>query len=183
MKRIRVDGTCLLDLPNEIILQICRYLKSAHVLYAFYTPLNADFRLHKIISDYYRKIKLDKTTYNEFDYLANLLFNLKNPLRPESLILSNEHVISLTECYFSSVNKNQMISILINLKSLTFIDCFSNHFNEFVEQVYFNMRKIEYLHIGLRKISDHNSKYNSCLDEQKSKFSDFIFRISCKRKM
>jgi hypothetical protein len=160
MKRIRVNGTCLLDLPNEIILQICHYLKPSNVLYSFYTPLNGDFRLHKIISDYYKKIKFDKTTNNEFYYLTNLFCNSENPLRPESLILSNEHVISLTQNYFSIINKNLINSIFINLKSLTFIDCFTNHLDAFVDQFYFNMTQIEYLHISLRKISNDNSKYN-----------------------
>ncbi|CAF1638658.1 unnamed protein product [Rotaria sp. Silwood1] len=87
MKHVHHNVTCLLDLPDEIVLLICRYLTPVCVLYSFYTPERAEFRLHRIISNYYTKIKIDRITNNGFMYLANLFSYSKIPLRPQSLIL------------------------------------------------------------------------------------------------
>jgi hypothetical protein len=56
MEDIRHNPICLLDLKDEI----CRYLPPSHILYSFYTPSKSDFRLHRIISNYYKNVKLDR---------------------------------------------------------------------------------------------------------------------------
>ncbi len=61
--------TNLLDLPDEILLLICRYLSSVDVTYSFCTVLTPECRLHRVISDYYRNIKLDKMRNNKFIFL------------------------------------------------------------------------------------------------------------------
>jgi hypothetical protein len=101
-KRVRHSVTCLLDLPNEIFLLMCRYLSCVDVLYAFYTP-HIPNRLHCIIGDYYKKVKLIGLSNSEFVYLSNLFCNAKSPLRPESLILSNECISGLTQRFFTNI--------------------------------------------------------------------------------
>ena len=158
-KRLRHNVTCLLDLPDEVLLLICSYMLPYHVLYSFYTPERSDFRLHRTISDYYRKIKFDEITNSELIYLLNLFGNSKYPLRPESFILSNKHVSHLTQVFFDNINISIMNSICINLKSLTLINCSVNDiiiFNKYI----FQMSLIEYLHITYRRIDDDNRKYN-----------------------
>jgi hypothetical protein len=88
MKDVRRNTTCLLDLSDGIFLKICRYLPPSHVLYSFYTLSRSDFRLHRIISDYYKNIKLDRITNNQYIYFSSSI----NYLALDSLILSNEHV-------------------------------------------------------------------------------------------
>ena len=158
IKRICRNITCLFDLPDEILLFICRYLSPALVLYSFYTPLRPEMRLHRIILNYYTKIKLGGISNNEYIYLLNLLSDRKISLRPESLILSNEHVTSLTHRYFNSTDINTINSIFVNLRSLTLIDCSSVDLDT-VGKFYFDMTQMQYLHITFRMIDDI-SKYN-----------------------
>ncbi len=56
-----------------------------------------------MIFDYSTKIKLDGIKNNEYNYLSKLFYDFKTPLRPKSLILSNEHVTCLTYDYFTSI--------------------------------------------------------------------------------
>ncbi|CAF2382661.1 unnamed protein product [Rotaria sp. Silwood2] len=153
MKHVRYNVTCLLDLPDEMFLLICRYLTPVGVLYSFYTPERAECRLHRIISDYYTKIKLDRITNNGFMYLANLFAYSTIPLRPQSLTLSNEHVTCLIQRYFNDMNINTINSIFTNLRSLTLINCFSVDL-DILAKFYLNMTQIEYLHITFRRIRD-----------------------------
>ncbi|CAF3203935.1 unnamed protein product, partial [Rotaria sp. Silwood2] len=52
LKNFHDNKTTLVDLPNEILLLICRYLSPAYVLYSFYTPEKPETRLHRLIIDY-----------------------------------------------------------------------------------------------------------------------------------
>jgi hypothetical protein len=78
--------TCLLDLSDEILLVVCRYLSPSYILYSFYTPLKPTNRLHRVIFDYYTNIKLDQITNDEYIYLSSLFFDYKTPLRCLKLI-------------------------------------------------------------------------------------------------
>ncbi|CAF4081491.1 unnamed protein product, partial [Rotaria sordida] len=84
IKNVHCNVTCLLDLPNEVLLLICRYMSSYHILYSFYTHSTPEMRLHRVIYDYYIKIKVDSITNNEYIYLFS---HPKTSLRPEPLIL------------------------------------------------------------------------------------------------
>ncbi|CAF4207705.1 unnamed protein product, partial [Rotaria sp. Silwood2] len=119
IKNVHCNVTCLLDLPNEVLLLICRYMSSYHILYSFYTPSTPEMRLHRVIYDYYTKIKVDSITNNEYIYLLNLFSHPKTPLRPESLILSNRNVSCVIQRYFGYLCRNIIKSIFINLRYLT----------------------------------------------------------------
>ncbi|CAF4793616.1 unnamed protein product [Rotaria sp. Silwood1] len=152
-KRLRSNVTCVSDLPDEIFLLICRYLSPSDVLYSFYTPEQSHLRLHHIIGDYYKKIKLDKIFNAEFVYLFNLFSNTRFPLRPESLILSNEHIPHLTHSFFDYLHSNTINSIFINLKCLILINCFSKDIY-ILNKCLFQMTLIQYLHIIFRRTND-----------------------------
>ncbi|CAF4864557.1 unnamed protein product [Rotaria sp. Silwood1] len=97
MKHVRHSITCLFDLPDEILLCICRYLSSYHILYAFSTPSEPEQRLH--------------------------LLDSEAPLRPKSLILNNEHVTCSTDYYFIFTPEDVIQSMFDNLKYFTLTDC------------------------------------------------------------
>ncbi|CAF3016374.1 unnamed protein product [Rotaria sp. Silwood2] len=154
LKHIRRHVTCLLDLPNEILFFICRYLFPIDVLYSFYTPEKPELRLHYAISDYYTKIKLDGVPNSGYNYLLALFNYSKNPLRPHSLILTNEGVSFLIQRYLSSVCTGIIRSIFNNLRSLTLIDCSSEDL-DIIEIYYTHMIQLKYLHITVRKTDEH----------------------------
>ncbi|CAF3975810.1 unnamed protein product [Rotaria sordida] len=154
IKHIRRHVTCLVDLSNEILLSICRYLFPIDVLYSFYTPEKPELRLHYAISDYYTKIKLDGVSNNGYNYLLALFNYSKNPFRPHSLILTNEGVSFLIQRYLSSIDTDIIRSIFNNLRSLTVIDCSSEDL-DIIEIYYTCMIQLQYLHITVRKTGEH----------------------------
>ncbi|CAF4008480.1 unnamed protein product [Rotaria sordida] len=154
IKHIRRHVTCLVDLSNEILLSICRYLFPIDVLYSFYTPEKPELRLHYAISDYYTKIKLDGVSNNGYNYLLALFNYSKNPFRPHSLILTNEGVSFLIQRYLSSIDTDIIRSIFNNLRSLTVIDCSSEDL-DIIEIYYTYMIQLQYLHITVRKTGEH----------------------------
>ncbi|CAF3727982.1 unnamed protein product [Rotaria sp. Silwood1] len=123
MKHVRHSITCLFDLPDEILLCICRYLSSYHILYAFSTPSEPEQRLHRMILDYRTKIKIDGIKKDEYSYLSNLVLDSEAPLRPKSLILNNEHVTCSTDYYFIFTPEDVIQSMFDNLKYFTLTDC------------------------------------------------------------
>ncbi|CAF4953286.1 unnamed protein product [Rotaria sp. Silwood1] len=126
MKHVRHSITCLFDLPDEILLCICRYLSSYHILYAFSTPSEPEQRLHRMILDYRTKIKIDGIKKDEYSYLSNLVLDSEAPLRPKSLILNNEHVTCSTDYYFIFTPEDVIQSI--------------------------NLTQLRYFHITIRKL-------------------------------
>ncbi|CAF3302282.1 unnamed protein product, partial [Rotaria sp. Silwood2] len=158
IKYVRCNVTCLLDLPDKIIFYICRYMSLFHILYSFYTPSTPKMRLHRVIYDYYTKIKIDRITNNEYVYLSNLFSHLKTPLRPKSLILSNENVSCVIQRYFSYICRNIIQSIFIHLRYLTLIDCSSSDLNT-IERYCLDMTQIEYFHMTIRKTNEHFSRF------------------------
>lgn len=154
-KRIHPDISCLLDLPDEILLIICGYLSSADILFSFYTPSKPEFRLHRMSYEYHKKIRIDGITKTQFNYLLKLFSDCEISLRPESLILSNEHVTCLIDAYFTIVHEDVIQSMFVNLTSLTLVDCFHRdiqHLNDYIK----HLTKLEFLHITIRKPDDCN---------------------------
>ena len=59
------DHTCLERLPDEVLLQICRYLRGADVFYSFY---NLNSRLNTTIAGYCRYINIMSVSHKQFEY-------------------------------------------------------------------------------------------------------------------
>jgi len=57
-------------LPDEILLNVCRYLSTGHVLYALY---NLNSRLNVTITGYCRHINLSRLTYPEFNHVGSYI--------------------------------------------------------------------------------------------------------------
>jgi hypothetical protein len=72
------------DLPDEILLIICRYLNPAHVLQAFF---NYNNRMFSCISDYRQNINLTQCSFTDVQYFLRLITN--EHLRPSTLTISN----------------------------------------------------------------------------------------------
>ena len=150
MKYVRHGISCLLDLPDEILLFICRYLSSYHIIYAFYTPFEPEQRLHSMILDYRTKIKIDGIKKNEYNYLSKLFSDSEAPLRPKSLILNNERVTCLTYYYFTSTSEDVIHSMFGNLKHLTLTDC-SQRDLQYMNKYIGSLTELQYLHITIQK--------------------------------
>ena len=54
-------------LPDEIILEICRYLSCTDILYSFF---NINIRLNCTISIYYQHVILRQTSFIQFEYIC-----------------------------------------------------------------------------------------------------------------
>jgi hypothetical protein len=156
MKDVQFNVTSFLDLSDQILLKICRYLPPSHILYSFYTPLKPDFRLHRLICDYYKNVKLDGITNNQYNYLSSLFCCSTNSLPIESLILSNEHVNCLIERFFLKTPADTISSIFNNLKCLKLIDlnlCNNVYFDIFIP----NLEQLECLYMTCKKTNQEES--------------------------
>jgi hypothetical protein len=158
MKHFRCNITYLLDLPDEILLLICRYLSLYDVLYSFYTPSKPEQRLHRMIFDYNIKIKLDGIKNNQFNYLSTLFSDSETPLRPVSLILSNEHIPSVTYYYFTSISENTIHSIFDNLNHLTLTDCSESDLQHLCKYIT-SLTQLQSLHIRILKSDINEGKF------------------------
>ncbi|UJR19834.1 hypothetical protein I4U23_022967 [Adineta vaga] len=142
--------TTFLDLSDQILLQICRYLSSAYILFSFYTPEHAEFRLHRLICNYYKKIKFDQINNNEYNYIRSLLCYSSTTFRPESLVLSNEHINCLIERFFSDIPFDILHSIFYYLKELKLIHCSQANLR-FLRSYERILSQLESLHINIRQ--------------------------------
>ncbi|CAF1036072.1 unnamed protein product [Rotaria sp. Silwood1] len=150
VKCFHSNVTCLLNLPNKILLMIYRYLSVYGVLHCFYTSERSNSYLHDSIHDYYTKIYLGVMSFHECDYLLKLFLNSDNPLRSKSLILNNEHGFYLDRHYFFFLRNNIIQSIFIILTHLTVINCTFTDF-DIIARHYEDFTKLEYLHATILK--------------------------------
>jgi hypothetical protein len=141
-KHFHSNPSCFLDLSNEILVNICRYLSSSDILYSFYTlDLNLD----------HTTIRLDSMSLNQFNYILKLFSDSKYFFRPSSLILNNEKISSVIDRFSDEINSNTMKSIFNHLKCLILIDCTSNDL-ELLKSYHSNLTQLQSLEIINRKI-------------------------------
>ncbi|CAF1038998.1 unnamed protein product [Adineta ricciae] len=173
---MKENVTSILDLPNEILLHICRYLSQSHILYAFYTPLTPEYRFHSIISDYYETIRLDQQTYYEFIHLRSLFLFSELPLRPKSLILSNRHVNILIERFSDSefFSNDVLQSIFSNLTHLTILN-YSVTDLHFIDDHIKELKQLEYFHVNIIPFDTQSDAY--MLSKCNRSFTEIIYRV------
>ncbi|CAF4225049.1 unnamed protein product [Rotaria sp. Silwood2] len=167
VKRFRSSVTCLLDLPNEILLMICRYLSIYDVLHCFYTPEKPNSYLHCWVHDYYKKINLSLMTLVKCDYVFNLFYHSDNLLRPKLLILSNEYRFSSNGHYFFHLPDNIIQSVLLQLTHLTLINCTSTDLHS-IKKYYKDSTKLECLYVI-------NPKRDTNIDKCDQLFNELLF--------
>ncbi|CAF3161654.1 unnamed protein product [Rotaria socialis] len=104
----------LLDLPDEVLLMICRYLQPVDVLRAFFKSTSD--RLHRLILGYRTNLVLSTLSYAEFRFVVDeLLPYLETP----QLALSNSKIPCLVEHFLSLCHQLP----LNNLRKLTLKSC------------------------------------------------------------
>src|SRR5262249_7622069 len=66
-------------LPDEILLEICKYLLSSDILYSFFGLNN---RMTRMIAQYRRDVSFYRTSISKFDYLClNVLPQIGSQIR------------------------------------------------------------------------------------------------------
>lgn len=151
--------TCLNDLPDEIILLICRYLKPIHVLRSF---IDCNKRLFSCISEYHQRIDLTKCSCEDFSYYA-MLFQTKR-IRPITLIMSNEQISRQIELFFEKI----IPSVPYDLDSIRHLFLFQCSIDQFYP---INLRLAKFKSLQTLKIvqsipdDDQISMSYSILDE------------------
>ncbi|CAM4884230.1 unnamed protein product [Rotaria socialis] len=104
----------LLDLPDEVLLMICRYLQPVDVLRAFFKSTSD--RLHRLILGYRTNLVLSTLSYAEFRFVVDeLLPYLETP----QLTLSKSKIPCLVEHFLSLCHQLP----LNNLRKLTLKSC------------------------------------------------------------
>ena len=120
------------ELPDEILLLICRYLSSTDILFSFY-GLNS--RLTRTTSDFYRFIVLGEVPLKTFDSICTSILP-STGLHMQSLVVSNDWKGVLSRRFLQYFN-GKMSLIFPQLKRvilptfrinslMSFIDCLHN---------------------------------------------------------
>lgn len=104
----------LLDLSDEILLMICRYLQPVDVLRAFFKGTSD--RLHRLTLDYRTNLVLSTLSYAEFRFVVDELLPY---LETSQLTLSNSNIPCLVEHFLSLCHQLP----LNNLRKLTLKSC------------------------------------------------------------
>jgi hypothetical protein len=122
--------TILEDLPNELLLLICRYLSSTDVLFSFY-GLNC--RLSQTISGYFRHVVIAKTPYMQFKSICtSILPEIGSNIY--SLVISNQWKGVLSKIFLSYFGERMSLTFP-NLKYLIFISFNANSLKLFLDSL------------------------------------------------
>jgi hypothetical protein len=120
------------ELPDELLLFICRYLSSTDVLFSFY-GLNS--RLSQTISGYCRHVVLAQLPFKRFNFICTSILPSIGP-NISSLVVSNQCKGVLSRKFLDYFGERMSLTfpclkhltlIAVNTKSLTpFLDCVQN---------------------------------------------------------
>lgn len=111
-------------LPDELILNIIRYLRSADILYSLF---NLNTRFNMVITGCYRDLNLNKVTHRQFDYILS-------KIAPE--IGSNIRSFVVNGNWANSISKNlNLSSIFPNLQTLILEYFTSQHLCTFLDEI------------------------------------------------
>jgi hypothetical protein len=117
-------------LPDEIILDICRFLSSSDILYSLF-DLNS--RLNSTIFIYRRHVVLRRTSFLEFEYLClNVLPKIGSTIRSLSI---NANWTDLLAKRFLHYFGNKINEIFCNLEHLILVAFSGNELNDYMENI------------------------------------------------
>jgi len=119
--------------PDELILEICRYLHCSHVLYSF-SDLN--FRLNRTITSYRQHVWFRRASYKQLLHIYEYIL----PRIGSSVISLTIH--PLHQASFPSSFKQQLSNIFPNLKTLTLTSWTSENFLSIMIE---GLQKMNYL--------------------------------------
>jgi hypothetical protein len=161
----------LLMLPDEILLEVYKYLLNTHVLYSFY-GLNK--RLNTCITGYCRHISLTDIRFDEFHYLSRSILPAIG-FEIQSLSISNCRSV-LQGKIFSQYFSHQMSKIFPNLKKIIVscytadeLDIFLNTLNNLE-----NLHQIEVYDI----LTDQSNLFQHVIETNNNRFSSIKFKTS-----
>jgi hypothetical protein len=162
----------LLMLPDEILLEIYKYLLDAHVLYSFY-GLNK--RLNVCISSYYRRISLTGITFDQFHHLCrSILPEIGSQIH--SLLISNCRSV-LQGKIFSQYFSYQMSHIFPNLQKLILI-CFTADELDLFLKTLTNLNNLDEIEI-YDVLTDQSNLFQKVIDTNNNRFSSIKFKTTC----
>ena len=132
MSSIYPNVSTLENLPDELLLLVCRYLSSIDILFSFY---GLNFRLSTTISGFCRHVALAEVPFNRFNYICkSILPNIGTNI--SSLVVSNDWKGVLSKTFLSYFGDKMSLTfprlkhltlIVMYIDSLTaFIDCIQN---------------------------------------------------------
>ncbi|CAF0751206.1 unnamed protein product [Rotaria sordida] len=145
-------------LPDEIILEICRYIHCGHVFYSFY---NLNSRINQAITDYCHHVILRRLNYKQFLYIYS------NILPQIGTFIISLTINRLQQTYFLHNFSLHMNKIFPNLEKLALDDWKNKELFSFIEN---DLNQLKYLRTiiirGLRQINQNNSITYSNDDQQ-----------------
>lgn len=118
------------ELPDEIILVICRYLSSVDVLYSLF---NLNFRLNRTISIYCQYVILRRTIFIHFEYIcSNILPKIGSRIR---CLCVNANWTDLLAKRFLFYFGHRMKEVFPNIEHLTLVAFSGNELNDYMESI------------------------------------------------
>ena len=118
------------DLPDELLLLICRYLSSTDVLFSLY-GLNS--RLSQTISGYFRHVVISQTPYMQFKYICtSILPEIGSNIY--SLVVSNQWKGVLSKLFLSYFGERMSVTFP-HLRYLIFISFSANALKLFLDSL------------------------------------------------
>ena len=162
----------LLTLPDEMLLEIYKYLLSAHVLYSFY---GINQRLNKSLADYCHNIKLTDVTFEQLHCLCHSIL---------PAIGSQIHSLSMSNCrsvlqgkIFARYFSDRMAKTFPNLQKLILIcfaadelDAFLNTLNDFDA-----LDQIEIYDL----LTEQSNLLQRIVETNNNRFTTVKFKTSC----
>jgi len=159
----------LLMLPDEMLLEIYKYLLNGHVLYSFY-GLNK--RLNVSITSYCRDVLLTDVTYDQFHYLCrSILPEIGSQIH--SLLISNCRSV-LQGKIFSQYFSHQMCNIFPNLQKLILI-CFTADELDIFLNTLTNLDNLDQIEI-YDLLTDQSNLFQRVVETNNNRFSSIKFK-------
>jgi hypothetical protein len=165
------DISNLLMLPDEMLLEIYKYLLNAHVLYSFY---GINKRLNRCIANYCRHVLLTDITFNQSHHLCRSIL-------PE--IGCQIHSLSIINCrsvlqgkIFSQYFSHQMSKIFPNLRKLILMCFAADELDTFLNTLtdLTNLDQIEIYDI----LSDQSNLFQHVVESNNNRFNSIKFKSS-----
>ena len=162
----------LLILPDEMLLEIYKYLLNAHVLYSFY---GINQRLNRSVAGYFRDILLTDVTFEQLHYLCRSVLPAMG---------SQVHSLSISNCrsvlqgkVFSQYFFDRMARTFPNLQKLILICFAADELEAFLNTLtgFNNLNQIEIYDL----LTDKSNLFQRIVQTNNSSFSSIKFRTSC----
>ncbi|CAF2265168.1 unnamed protein product [Rotaria magnacalcarata] len=161
----------LLMLPDEILLEIYKYLLNAHILYSFY-GLNK--RLNKCIIGYCCHVSLTDITCNQCHYLCRLVLP-EIGYHIHSLLISNCRSV-LQGKIFSQYFSHEISKIFPNLQKLILICFTADELDRFLDTLN-NLNHLNQIEI-FDLLTDQSNLLQHVVETNSKRFTSIKFKTS-----